>query len=68
MKKILNTDPAKRITIDNIRTHDWYTKIRSVEMEGVIIGKDRIPVISEFIDELRNHFNGDNLEQATTFV
>ena len=68
MKKILNTDPAKRITIENIRTHDWYTKIRSVEMEGVIIGKDRIPVISEFIDELRNHFNGDNLEQATTFV
>ena len=62
MKKILNTDPAKRISIENIRTHDWYTKIRSVEMEGVIIGKDRIPVISEFIDELRNHFNGDNLE------
>lgn len=50
MKKILNTDPAKRINIGDIRTHDWYTKTRSVEMEGVIIGKDKIPVISEFID------------------
>lgn len=53
MKKILNTDPNKRINIENIRSHDWYTKIRSVEMEGVIIGKDKIPVISEFIDMLK---------------
>ena len=62
MKKVLNTDPAKRISIGDIRTHDWYTKIRSVEMEGVIVGKDRIPVVSEFIDVLREHFTGDNLE------
>ena len=68
MKKILNTDPAKRITIGDIRAHDWYAKIRSVEMEGVIIGKDRIPVITEFIEQLRDHFTGENLEQATTFV
>ena len=38
MKKILNTKPEKRINIPDIRTHDWYTKIRSVEMEGVIVG------------------------------
>jgi len=25
-------------------------------MEGVIIGKDRIPVISEFLDMLKEHF------------
>ena len=68
MKKVLNTDPGKRITIGDIRSHDWYTKIRSVEMDGVIVGKDRIPVISEFIDMLKEHFNGENLEQATTFV
>lgn len=37
-------------------------------MEGVIIGKDRIPVISEFLDMLKEHFSGENLEQATTFV
>ena len=37
-------------------------------MEGIIIGKDRIPVIHEQIDNLKDHFQGDNLEQATTFV
>ena len=62
MKKILNTDPVKRITIGDIRSHDWYTKIRSVEMDGVIVGKDRIPIITEFIDLLKEHFNGENLE------
>jgi len=56
MKKILNTNPDKRITIADIRTHDWYTKIRSVEMEGVIVGKDKIPVIQEFLEQLKTHF------------
>lgn len=37
-------------------------------MEGIIIGKDRIPVIMEQIDNLKDHFSGDNLDQATTFV
>ena len=26
LHKILNTDPDKRITIDQIRSHDWYKK------------------------------------------
>ena len=68
MKRILNTDPSKRIAIGDIRSHEWYTKIRGVEMEGVIIGKDRIPVIPEFIEQLREHFDGENLDQATTYV
>ena len=42
-----NKDPTKRYKISDIRSHEWYTKIRSVEMEGIIIGKDRIPVILE---------------------
>ena len=62
MKKILNTNPEKRINIADIRTHDWYTKIRSVEMEGVIVGKDKIPVIQEFLEQLKNHFSGENLD------
>ena len=68
MKKILNTNPDKRITIGDIRSHDWYTKIRSVEMEGVIVGKDKIPVIAEFLEQLKAHFNGENLDNATTFI
>jgi 5'-AMP-activated protein kinase catalytic alpha subunit len=68
IQKILQTDPTKRFRITDIRNHDWYTKFRSVEMEGIIIGRDRIPVIQEQIDGLAAHFTGDNLEQATTFV
>jgi hypothetical protein len=31
-------------------------------MEGIIIGKDRIPVILEMIDALKAHFTGENLD------
>jgi 5'-AMP-activated protein kinase, catalytic alpha subunit len=50
LNRILNTDPKVRISITDIRAHDWYQKIRSVEMDGVIIGKDKIPVISEILE------------------
>lgn len=68
MKKILNTSPDKRITVAEVRNHDWYTKIRSVELDGIIIGKDNIPIIEEFLEQLQSHFNGDNLDQANTFI
>ena len=31
-------------------------------MEGIIVGKDRIPVIPEQIENLKAHFTGENLE------
>ena len=31
-------------------------------MEGIIVGKDRIPVIHDQLQELKAHFSGDNLE------
>ena len=37
-------------------------------MEGIIVGRDRIPVIHEQLEGLREHFTGENLEQASTFV
>lgn len=37
-------------------------------MEGIIVGKDRIPVIQDQIENLKAHFSGENLEQATVFV
>jgi Trm5-related predicted tRNA methylase len=37
-------------------------------MEGIIVGRDKIPVIADQIDVLRQHFTGENLEQAVTFV
>lgn len=68
MKKILNTEPKSRITILEIKQHEWYTKVRCLEMEGVIIGKDKIPVIFEISELLKNHFNGENLDESQTFI
>jgi len=68
MTRILQTDPSKRFSIQDIRAHDWYSKSRSVEMNGIVVGKDRIPVIPEQLDNLRSHFSGEQLDQATTYV
>jgi hypothetical protein len=37
-------------------------------MNGIIVGKDRIPVIPEQLENLKAHFSGENLDQAQTFV
>lgn len=65
---MLQTEPTKRFTIHDIRSHDWYGMIKSVEMEGIMVGKDKIPVIPDQLQELKEHFSGNNLEQAATFV
>jgi 5'-AMP-activated protein kinase catalytic alpha subunit len=52
IRKVLNTDPQKRFLVNDIRTHEWYTQVKPVEMEGIIIGKDRVPVIEEFLSKI----------------
>jgi hypothetical protein len=47
---VLQTDPQKRYKISDMRQHEWYQKIKSVEMEGIIVGRDKIPVIADQID------------------
>jgi len=43
--QILNTDPEKRITIEQIKDHVWYKQIKNAkEYPGIIIGSDLIPV------------------------
>jgi len=51
-KKILNTDPTKRLTIKDIRSHEWYTQIKSTEIDGIIVNKDRIPVLEEYLSKI----------------
>lgn len=56
IKKVLNTDPLKRITIAEIRNHEWYNQVKPAEIEGIIIGKDRVPVIEEFLSKINDCF------------
>jgi len=45
IKNILNTDPNKRFTIDDIRKHPWMNQVKIPrEPEGIIIGYHQVPV------------------------
>ena len=45
IKNILNTDPTKRYTIDDIRRHPWMNMVKLPrEPEGIIIGYHQVPV------------------------
>ena len=52
IKKVLNTDPTKRYTIAEIRAHERYNQVKPTELEGIVIGKDRVPVIDEFLSKI----------------
>jgi len=52
IKKILNTDPATRFTVSDIKNHEWFNQVKSTELEGIVVGKDRIPVIQEILTKL----------------
>lgn len=58
IRKILNTDPAHRYTIKDIRSHDWFNQVKCNDLEGIVVGKDRIPII----DDALNQMIKDNLE------
>jgi 5'-AMP-activated protein kinase catalytic alpha subunit len=43
--QVLNTDPDKRFTLEQIKGHSWYNQIKNAkEYSGIIIGSDPIPV------------------------
>ncbi|CAI2376052.1 unnamed protein product [Moneuplotes crassus] len=60
MKKILDTNPNTRITIEEMRNHPWYQLTVPHEKEGIIVGVNSIPVNNEVLDLLESYgFNFD---------
>ena len=51
LTNILNTDPTKRFTIDQIRKHKWWSVSPSTVnfSNGIIVGYHRIPVDEEIL-------------------
>lgn len=51
---ILNPDPTKRLTIDDIQAHPWYTQVEHIApyTPAVFIGKDQIPIDEKIIATL----------------
>lgn len=45
INKILETDPDKRLTTDQIKEHPWYQTYQPVcKSQGLIIGQNEIPI------------------------
>lgn len=41
---ILNTNPEKRFSIEQIRDHPWYKQHEENTFNGIVVGQDEIPV------------------------
>jgi len=53
IKGILNTDPARRFTLQDIKSHPWYNLIRlEREPEGIMIGVNPVPVDYNILQKL----------------
>jgi 5'-AMP-activated protein kinase catalytic alpha subunit len=56
IKKILNTEPTSRISIKDLKAHEWYNQVKPREIEGIIVGKDKIPIIEEVLNKIQEQF------------
>ena len=56
LHKILNTDPKKRYTINEIRKHEWFQKHQSKEISkaGIYCGYNKLPIDDDIIDKLKD--------------
>ena len=53
LTKILETDPDKRYTADDIKKHPWYSLSKPIcRNEGLIIGKNEIPIEPSLLSHL----------------
>jgi 5'-AMP-activated protein kinase catalytic alpha subunit len=56
LKNILNTDPTKRFTMDDIRKHPWMNVVKLPrEPEGIIVGYHQIPIDFEILKQLEKY-------------
>ena len=61
LRKILVTDPSKRITIKQIKNHPWFQLYnhngKIIFYEGLFIDKYIIPIDDEIIEKMKNEMN-----------
>ena len=65
LKGILNTDPSKRYTIEDIRKHPWFNQVGSKPRTGIVVGVHQIPVEPCVLKQLENYgFNADYTQKC----
>lgn len=55
LNSILNTDPEKRFTIEQIREHPWYKQHSENTYNGIVVGQDQIPVDQGTIKQMEKY-------------
>ena len=53
LKGILTVDPEKRLTLDGIKHHKWFSVSEEKLSEGIIVGIHQIPVENAIIERLK---------------
>jgi serine/threonine protein kinase len=48
IKSILRVDLNKRIKFHQISDHPWFKEVLPLQVEGITVGTDPIPVINEY--------------------
>ena len=67
MKRILIPSPEQRLTIDEIRAHPWYQQVKVREFQGILVGKNPIPVDMDIVAMI-SQFEQVDEQQARKFV
>lgn len=64
--KILVTDPEKRLTIEQIRDHSWFSLSTPIQMsEGIIIGYNQIPIEGKILEMMKEYgFESEYTQQC----
>lgn len=65
IKRILNTDPVTRFTIKDIRYHDWFNQVKSSDFDGIVVGKDPVPVIEDAVQRMIKEVTANSLASQT---
>jgi len=67
LKRILNIDPTKRISLDEIKNHKWFKMDEYPLYKGINLKKEKLGYNQKVIDYVMNNYfnNKNNLEPIT---
>ena len=73
IKKLLNPNPRKRISIANIKNHPWFNLFNNNNFSkicsyGLLTNKYAIPIDEEIVEELKNNFNISETEIRSSIL
>ena len=60
MRRILNTDPETRFSVQEIRNHTWSLQVKDRNRDmGLFPGKEKMPTDEKFFEKLLQDYNFD---------